>query len=186
VSRRRREIYCGHARLCVCVSAAACLHYCTDPDVTSGNGRRCPLALVVYYWADLQSVYGLRCYGNTSNAWQSPAVIRQAHRTPHALRLLAKTPLANNKIDSPAACATLSATRPFVPFRPYCGGVVTRTPNVREYMLILALCLVTFCVSRRRRKMYCGHPRLCLSVCLSSAACLHYCTDPDVTWRSGR
>jgi len=40
VSRRRREIYCGHARLCVCLSvsvclsAAACLHYCTDPDVT--------------------------------------------------------------------------------------------------------------------------------------------------------
>jgi len=22
-------------------------------------------------------------------------------------------------------------------------------------------------VSRRRRKMYCGHPRLCVSVCLS-------------------
>jgi len=26
--------------------------------------------------------------------------------------------------------------------------------------------LVTFCVSRRRRKMYCGHARLCLSVCV--------------------
>jgi len=39
---------------------------------------------------------------------------------------------------------------------------------------------ITFCVSRRRRKMYCGHARLC--VCLSAAACLHYCTDPDVTW----
>ena len=29
-------MYCGHARLCVCLSAAACPHYCTDPDVTSG------------------------------------------------------------------------------------------------------------------------------------------------------
>ena len=47
------------------------------------------------------------------NAWQSPAVIRQAHRTPHALRIPAKTPLASDKIDAPAACA--------VPFRPYCG-----------------------------------------------------------------
>ena len=52
------------------------------------------------------------------NAWQSPAVIRQAHRTPHAcrtrtLRMAAKTPLAGDKIDAPAACATLSATRPF-------------------------------------------------------------------------
>ena len=44
--------------------------------------------------------------------------------------------------------------------------------------------LITFRVSRRRREMYCGHSRLCvcLSVCLSAAACLHYCTDPDVTW----
>jgi len=29
--------------------------------------------------------------------------------------------------------------------------------------------IITFCVSRRRRKMYCGHARLCVcvSVCLS-------------------
>jgi len=85
VSRRRRKMYnCGHARVCVCLSAAACLHYCTDPDVTLGSGRGCPL--VVHYWADLQSVHGLRCYGNTRNAWQSPAIIRQAHRTDYACR----------------------------------------------------------------------------------------------------
>ena len=45
---------------------------------------------------------------------------------------------------------------------------------------------VTFCVSRRRRKMYCDHARLCvcvcLSVCLSAAVRPHFCTDPDVTW----
>jgi len=56
VSRRRREMYCGHPRLCVCLSvclsAAVCLHYYTDPDVTWGSGRGCPL--VVHYWADLQ------------------------------------------------------------------------------------------------------------------------------------
>jgi len=47
---------------------------------------------------------------------------------------------------------------------------------------------VTFRVSRRRREMYCGHARLCVcvSVSLCAAACLHYCTDPDVTWASGR
>jgi len=39
------------------------------------------------------------------NAWQSPAVIRQAQRTLHALT--------SDKIVAPAACATLSATRPF-------------------------------------------------------------------------
>jgi len=115
VSRKRREMYCGHARLCVCLCVClsvrgSCLHYCTDPDVT-WSGRGCPL--VVHCWADLQSVYRLRCYGNTRNAWPSPAVIRQANRTPHALRMPAKTPLASDEIDAPDACATLSSTRPF-------------------------------------------------------------------------
>jgi len=32
--------------------------------------------------------------------------------------------------------------------------------------------IITFCVSRRQS---------CLSVCLSMAACPHYCTNPDVT-----
>jgi len=67
---------------CMCLSAAACPHYCTESDVTWRSGRGCPL--VVHYWADLQSVHGLRCYGN-----------------------------------------------------------ITRTRNVSEYMLVLALCLVS-------------------------------------------
>ena len=46
----------------MCLSLPAFLHYCTDPDVTWGNGRGCPL--VVHYWADLQSVHGFRCYDN--------------------------------------------------------------------------------------------------------------------------
>jgi len=64
MSRRRREMYCGHSRLCVCVclSAAACLHHCTDSDVTWGVVVGAPI--VVHYWADLQSAHGLRCYGN--------------------------------------------------------------------------------------------------------------------------
>jgi len=105
---------CLSVCLCVYLSAAACLHrlhYCTDPGVTWGVVGDAPL--VVHYWADLQSVHGLRCYGNTRNAWQSHAVICQAHRTLHALRMPAKTALASNKIDAPAACATLSATWPF-------------------------------------------------------------------------
>jgi len=69
------------------------------------------------------------------NAWQSPAVIRQAHRTPHALRMPAKTPLAGGKMDAPVACASISSTL---------RGVVTRTRNVSEYILVLALCLVVF------------------------------------------
>jgi len=69
VSRRRRECIvitrvCVSVRLSVCLSAASCLHYCTDSGVTWGSGRGCPL--VVQYLADLQSGHGLCCYGNTT------------------------------------------------------------------------------------------------------------------------
>jgi len=48
----------------VCLSLAAFPHYCMDPGVTWGNGRRCPL--VVHYWADLQLVHRFHCYDNTA------------------------------------------------------------------------------------------------------------------------
>jgi len=63
-----------------------------------------------------------------------------------------------------------------------------RTKDGQFSVIRWSLSLVAFRVSRRRREMYSGHPRLC--VCLSvyprPAACLHYCTDPGVTWGSGR
>ena len=46
--------------------------------------------------------------------------------------------------------------------------------------------------SYRRREMYCSHASLCVSlcacvaVCVPAAACLHYYTEPDVTWGNGR
>ena len=63
-SKTTRNVLWSRASVClsVCLSAAACPHYCTDPDATWGSGRGCPL--VVHYWADLQSVHGMRCYGN--------------------------------------------------------------------------------------------------------------------------
>jgi len=66
LSRRRREMYCGHPSVClsVCLSAAACLHYCTGPDINWRSSRGCPL--VVHCWADLQLVYGWCCYGNVT------------------------------------------------------------------------------------------------------------------------
>jgi len=57
-----RDILWSHASVCLSVSVAACLHYCTDPDVTWRSGRGCPL--VVHCWTDLQLGHGLRCYGN--------------------------------------------------------------------------------------------------------------------------
>jgi len=71
---RRREMYSGHDRLCVCRSLAAFPHYCTDPDVTWGNGRGC--SLVVRYLADLQSVHWFWCYDNIApNAKCQPVLV---------------------------------------------------------------------------------------------------------------
>jgi len=65
-------MYSGHARLCVCLSLVAFPHYCTDPDVTWGNGRG---AVVVYYWANLQSVHRFRCYDKFDNIARTRNVI---------------------------------------------------------------------------------------------------------------
>jgi len=54
VSGRRREMYIGHARLCVCVCARVCVPRWMP---TLLRGPRCNLE-------DLQSVHGLRCYDN--------------------------------------------------------------------------------------------------------------------------
>jgi len=66
VRRSRGKMYIRHARLSVCLSVCRCMptQYRTDPDVTCGNGRGCPL--IVHYWSDLQSVHGFRCYDNTA------------------------------------------------------------------------------------------------------------------------
>ena len=67
VSRRRRKMYCGHARLCVCLSVCLSVHgrmptLLHGPGCNLGHGKGGPL--VVHCWADLQSGHGLRCYGN--------------------------------------------------------------------------------------------------------------------------
>jgi len=58
VMRSQGKMCSGHGHLCV----ATFSQYCTDPDVTWGNGRGCPL--VVHYWADLQLVHGFHCCDN--------------------------------------------------------------------------------------------------------------------------
>jgi len=48
--------------VCVFLSLAAFPHYCTDPYVNWENDRGC--SVVVYHWADLQSVHGFHCCVN--------------------------------------------------------------------------------------------------------------------------
>ena len=64
------------------------------------------------------------------------------------------------------------------------SAAIAVVDGINSLIACLLSSVITFCVSRRRRKMYCGHARLsvCVSVCLSVALRLHYCTDPDVTW----
>jgi len=76
-----------------------------------------------------------------------PGPLHAERRTHYACRRRL-TPLAGDNVDAPAACA--------VPLRLYCGGVVTRTRYVSEYMLVLALRLVynsirRNCIARRQR-----------------------------------
>ena len=125
MSRRPREMYRGHARLCVCLRPHAHAIARTRCNLGEWYGMPSSCALLGGLAIGARVALLWQHYGN---AWQSPAVIHQAHRTP-------QTTLAANKIDAPAACA--------LPFRLYCGGIVTRTRNVTEYMLVLALCLVS-------------------------------------------
>jgi len=71
------------------------------------------MPLVLHYWADLQSVHGMRCYGNIvemrGRASGNPPGPAHAACTTHA-RTHVRT---SDKVNAPAACATLSATRPF-------------------------------------------------------------------------
>jgi len=64
VSGRQREMYCVHARLCVCLSVRGRM-----PTLLHGSGSKLRewywmSPIVVHYWSDLQSVHRLRCYGN--------------------------------------------------------------------------------------------------------------------------
>jgi len=112
VSRRRRKMYCGRPGLCVCqsvcLSAAACLDYCTDPDVTWWSGRGCPsCALLAGFAIGARVALLWQHYGN---AWQSPSVIRQAHRTLHALRYACGV---WQRLPSPAIKSTRLLRAPF-------------------------------------------------------------------------
>jgi len=66
VCRRRRKMYIGHSRLCVCLTVCASPHSHTTvlsrPGCNLWEWQGWPL--VVHYWADLQSVHGFRCYDN--------------------------------------------------------------------------------------------------------------------------
>jgi len=67
----------SRASVCVCLSGAAFAHYGAEPDVTWGHGGDAPsCALLGGFAISARDALLWQHYGN---AWQSPAVIRQAH-----------------------------------------------------------------------------------------------------------
>jgi len=52
-----QNVLWSHGSVCLCDSPRPHAYI-----IVLGSGRGCPL--VVHYWAHLQSVHGLRCYGN--------------------------------------------------------------------------------------------------------------------------
>ena len=162
-------MYCGHARLCVCLSAATCPQYCMDPDVTWSSGRGCPL--VVHYWADMQSVHGLHCYGNITQTlvtslrpyrdmttWCERSAgsglcmllagdLRVTGR--HSQNCTAymgsgRGWLAGDWPSMGGGVLNITVAASTVGFHWWRSGNITRTQNVSECMLVLALCLVVF------------------------------------------
>jgi len=129
----------------VCVSAAVCPHYCTDPDVTWGRGRGCPL--VVRYWADLQSAHGLRCL------WQ--------HNVNPSLRgVFARCLLVTGgwRRRSQHYCGGLDCG-----FQWWRSGDITRTQNVSEYVLVSSLNAWLIVVFGSVRLFALIYPSKCLS-----------------------
>jgi len=165
-SRRRCKMYCGHARLCVCV----CLSVCPRPYAHTtawGRGRGCPL--VVHYWADLQSRHGLRCYGNNANPSYKLASIPRYDDIVRTLcgvcarcrpvtgwwggRSQKCAPYMGSGRDwlagdwlTTGGVLNITATAWTAGFRWWRSGNITRTQNVSKYMLVIALFLVWFVV----------------------------------------
>jgi len=126
--------------LSVCLSVAAYPHYCMDPDVTWRSGRGCPL--VVHCWGFAIGARVALLWQHYGNAWQTAEPSSNPPGPPHAARM-PHTHTTHAGKDSPRRRSAPAACS--VPFRPYCGGVVTRTRNVSEYMFVVALCLLPSC-----------------------------------------
>jgi len=157
--------------------------------------------------------------GPCSSVGVWPQTDRQTHRRAWPQYILRRLRLTQNVSSArrTTACRSSAGPRAYTAVMPRTMTIPSQTNYKRQtglfwirYLSIasndnndIRLCsfhwlgwerIITFCVSRRRRKMYCGHARLCVCVCVSVCLCVclsaavrtHYCTDPDVTWRHGR
>jgi len=115
------------------VSAAVRPHYCTDPDVTWGRGKDCPL--VVHYWADLQSVHArvaLLWQHNANPSYKLASMPRyNILRTLGVVRAL----LAGDwRVTGGVLNIRPTAAAWTAGFHWWRSGNITRMQNVSEYM----------------------------------------------------
>ena len=118
-----------------------------------GNG---PVNKMIKFWWRSGSPSGYRdCFPDSSLYWQ----IRKVVSTDCAARCCS----AGHALAAAVAIETVTSLR----HRPTTNGHDIRA--LAEVCTVPVPLVITFCVSLRRGKMYCGHPRLCVcdSVCLS-------------------
>ena len=152
--------------LCVCLSDSVCLsvHGRTPtllqiPGCNWGRDRGCPL--VVQYWADLQSVHGLRCYGNITRTLVNK--LASIPRYDAIVRTLGGIcarcwPVTGCRWGGVLNITAAASTAGFHWWR---SDNITRTQNVSEYMIVLALCLVCISVTWNDRLGQPGHVDTC-------------------------
>ena len=141
----------------VCLSVAVRPHYCTDPDVTWGHGRGCPL--VVHYWGGfaIGAWVGLLWQHNAKPSYKLASIPRYDNIVRTAVwagfarvagRRAAGAPIKTVhriwEARPPTGGGVLNITAAVwnAVFHWWRSGNKKRTQNVSEYMLVLALCLV--------------------------------------------
>ena len=159
-------MYCGHARLCVCVcvsvllSAAVRRHYCTDPDVTWGRllggfaiGARVALlwqhsANPSYKLASIPRYDDIvRTAGRLGGVCARRRPVTGGRRGAPPKPRAAYGKRARPGGRRPAAeggVLNITAAVWNAGFHWWRSGNKKLTQNVSEYMLVLALCLVSF------------------------------------------
>jgi len=138
--------------------------YMTSPGVTVAIGNR-----------NRESVTRAIAYGLQNICWSGATAPRQDADGGDGCRACGVRRVVDPGAETAVSrCCVLSAHLRRCNLLPRCNR---QLPQPARYHVLIPV-FITFRVSRRRREMYCGHPRLCvcLSVRLSSAACLclHY------------